>query len=137
MESFSHRYEYLLLQYGVDPLTLQWEKGRNWTEGKTVFYLKCCRRKSSNLLSQIEFSWRRVEIKRFIKYSMIYYVIINETINSKLLFSLSNNFKSKFNVCHFKSTYLHSFQHGKTQNLLWPVNAIDQWNCLLHKGTTI
>jgi hypothetical protein len=57
---------------------------------------------------------------------MIYYVIINENINSKLLFSLNNNFKSKFNVCHFKSTYLHSFQHGKTQNLLWPVNAIDQ-----------
>ena len=24
------------------------------------------------------------------------------------------------------------FQYGKTQNLLWPVNATDQWNCLLH-----
>jgi hypothetical protein len=37
-------------------------------------------------------------------------LIITENINSKILFS----FKNKLNVCHFKSIFWHSFQHGKT-----------------------
>jgi len=27
---------------------------------------------------------------------------------------------------------LTQFQHGKTSNLLYPVNAFEEWNCLLH-----
>ena len=51
---------------------------------------------------------------------------------SKILFSLNNNFDKKFNVCHFKSVFWCIFEPGKMWNLLWPVNAIDQWNCLLY-----
>jgi hypothetical protein len=35
-------------------------------------------------------------------------------------------------MCATSNQYSDSFQHGKTSNLLWPVNATDQWNCLLH-----
>ena len=33
---------------------------------------------------------------------------------------------------HFESIFWHSFQDGKTQDLLWLVNVIGQWNHLLH-----
>ena len=57
-------------------------------------------------------------MKRFMKYLMIYNVIITENINSKILFSLNNNFNSKCNVCHFKSIFWHSFQPLQSQEIL-------------------
>ena len=65
------------------------------------------------------------------------HVIITKNVNSKILFSLNSNFNKKFNVCHFKSIFWCIFKPGKTWNLLWLVNAIDQWNCLLHKNKNL
>ena len=49
---------------------------------------------------------------------MIYYVIITENINPKILFSLENNFNNTFNVCHFNKNvvikFSAHFQQGKT-----------------------
>ena len=36
---------------------------------------------------------------------LVYFVIITENINSKISFSIDNNFNNKFNVCHFKSIF--------------------------------
>ena len=51
----------------------------------------------------------RLEIKRLIKYSIIYHVIITENMTSKILFSLHNSFNNKFNVCNFKSIFGQQF----------------------------
>jgi hypothetical protein len=79
-----------------------------------VLYLKCCCRKSSELLSEIDLlNLFDLDINHFIKWSMLYYVIIIEHIDSNILFILDDNFNKKFNVCHYKCIFWHSFQQGK------------------------
>ena len=49
---------------------------------------------------------------------MIYYVILTENINSKILFSLNNNLSNNL-MC------VTSNQYSDMVNMLWPVNGID------------
>jgi hypothetical protein len=73
--------------------------------GHRKFYALPCLKLRQN----IDLKWRELrqfpnykhiwsEIKCFIKYSMVYYVIRTSNINTKILLSLMNNFNNKFLV---------------------------------------
>jgi hypothetical protein len=54
-----------------------------------------------------------LDIKHFIKWSMLYYVTIIKHIDSNILFILDDDFNKKCNVCYYKCIFWHSFQQGK------------------------
>jgi hypothetical protein len=75
------------------------------------------------------------------KYSMIYCVIINESINYKILSSFNSHFNSKFNVCHFKSIFqtMKNVKCTLTRKCDWPMKllitciiVIVNWTILLY-----
>ena len=75
------------------------------------------------------------------KYSMIYCVIINESINYKILSSFNSHFNNKLNVCHFKSIFqtMKNVKCTLTRKCDWPMKllitwiiVIDNWTILLY-----
>jgi phosphoglycerol transferase MdoB-like AlkP superfamily enzyme len=75
------------------------------------------------------------------KYSMICCVIINDSINYKILSSFNSHFNNKFNVCHFKSIFqtMKNVKCTLTRKYNWPMKllitciiVIANWTILLY-----